>query len=92
MDRRIYPYGLMVWVDTTVTPPGEITRPYQRAMVIQDTGGAIRGPIRGDLFLGRGSKAAALAGAWQSRGAVYVFVPKTVIKPAPSSRFHAKSL
>ena len=39
-----------------------------RLMIAQDTGGAIRGPIRGDVFWGSGHEAAAIAGVMKSKG------------------------
>jgi membrane-bound lytic murein transglycosylase A len=52
--------------------------PFQRLMVLQDTGGAIRGPIRGDIFFGFGEDAGALAGPQRSDGALWVLVPNDV--------------
>ncbi len=53
-----------------------------RLMIAQDTGGAIGGPVRGDVFWGFGKAAAARAGAMKARGRYYLFLPKTVA-PAP---------
>ena len=40
-----------------------------------DTGGAIKGPVRGDLFWGAGKTAEAQAGAMQSRGRYFILLP-----------------
>ncbi len=45
--------------------------------VSQDVGAAIRGPHRVDLFAGRGPEAGRLAGHLQSRGRLYLLVPKS---------------
>ena len=46
--------------------------------IAQDTGGAIKGPIRGDIFWGAGEEAGEIAGAMRAEGRLYVLVPKTV--------------
>ena len=45
------------------------------SVVAQDTGGAIRGPVRGDLFFGFGEAAEAQAGRMRARGAYYMLLP-----------------
>ena len=45
-------------------------------MVAQDTGSAIVGPARGDIFIGSGDAAGEIAGALQSRGRFVVLVPR----------------
>ena len=42
-------------------------------MVMQDTGGAIRGPVRGDVFWGYGAQAEQLAGPHEGQGALLDF-------------------
>jgi membrane-bound lytic murein transglycosylase A len=44
-------------------------------MVAQDTGGAIRGPVRGDFFWGTGDAALAEAGRMRSRGSYMLLLP-----------------
>src|SRR5262249_13511447 len=60
VDRAFVPLGLPLWVDTSdpVEPGGRL----QRLFVTQDVGGAIRGPVRTDLFFGYGVEAARHAG------------------------------
>ena len=55
----------------------------RRLVVAQDTGGAIRGPVRGDLFFGSGAAAEAQAGRMRARGAYYMLLPLGV---APADR------
>ena len=46
--------------------PGEsvkLDRPFERLLIMQDTGGTIRGPVRGDVYWGYGTAAASIAGA-----------------------------
>ena len=47
-------------------------------MVAQDTGGAIRGPVRGDVFWGYGKKAYEGAGAMKNPGEYWMLLPKPV--------------
>jgi membrane-bound lytic murein transglycosylase A len=46
--------------------------------VAQDTGGAIRGPVRADIFFGFGPEAERRAGAMKGAGALYVLLPKAL--------------
>jgi membrane-bound lytic murein transglycosylase A len=78
VDRRYIPYGAPVWLETTAPfPDGE--RPFARLMVAQDTGGAIRGGVRGDVFWGSGDLAEFVAGHMNSRGSYYVMLPKAAV-------------
>ncbi|MBL4589581.1 MAG: murein transglycosylase A [Alphaproteobacteria bacterium] len=74
VDRGLYPYGLPVWID--VENPVEDAPNLQKLMVAQDTGGAIKGAVRGDVFWGYGANAEAMAGNMKSKGTMTVFIPK----------------
>jgi membrane-bound lytic murein transglycosylase A len=77
IDPTMIPYGAPVWVDTNLPGPRMNVpgAPLRRLMVAQDTGGAIKGPVRGDIFFGFGDQAAALAGKMKSPGSWYVLMP-----------------
>ena len=45
-------------------------------MVAQDTGGAIRGPVRGDVFWGTGAEAGAVAGHMKHPGRYWLLLPR----------------
>ncbi len=75
VDPKFVPYGAPLWLDTK-KPLGR--GPLRRLVVAQDTGGAIKGPVRGDLFWGAGRDAAALAGAMKSTGRAYLLLPKAL--------------
>jgi membrane-bound lytic murein transglycosylase A len=78
VDPRYIPFGVPVWLDTTAPwPEGE--GPLRRLMVAQDTGGAIKGVVRGDVFWGAGERAEAIAGHMRSRGRYAILVPKALI-------------
>ncbi len=80
VDRRFLPLGIPVWLDTTI--PIHDGQPFRRLMVAQDTGGAIRGPVRGDVFFGHGAGAEAMAGAMKQTGRYVLLLPRG-IEPDP---------
>lgn len=74
IDPKVVPLGTPVWL--TTNSPGDIESLYQRLVIAQDTGGAIRGPVRGDLFWGHGSLAEQSAGIMKEKGSMLVLLPK----------------
>ena len=80
VDRRFVPLSTPVWLDTTApAPDGGDAAAFRRLMVAQDTGGAIRGATRGDVFWGAGEEAAAIAGRMQNRGRVWLLLPRPLV-------------
>ena len=76
VDRAFWALGTPVWLDTHVTMPGSPDRPFRMLMVAQDTGTAIRGAARGDVFFGADATAAILAGYMKNPGRMIVLLPK----------------
>jgi membrane-bound lytic murein transglycosylase A len=74
VDTRLHALGVPFYVSTT-SPDA---KPLQSLVVAQDIGGAIRGPVRGDIFFGFGKKAEMLAGEMNQTGRLYVLLPKPV--------------
>ncbi|MDE2227573.1 MAG: murein transglycosylase A [Alphaproteobacteria bacterium] len=74
VDPRFVPLGVPLWLD--VAQGDKITR---RLVVAQDTGGAISGPLRGDLFWGAGPAAAAQAGPMRAFGRTFLLLPKLAL-------------
>ena len=72
VDKQFIPLGYPVWLDTSL--PDE-KMPYRRLMLAQDTGGAIKGAVRADIFFGNGARAEALAGAMKQSGNLYILMP-----------------
>ena len=72
VDERFIPLGAIMWLDTTA-PSGE---PLRKLVAAQDTGGAIKGAIRGDYFWGHGEEALKQAGKMNSRGRYYILIPR----------------
>ena len=73
VDPKFISYGLPIWLDTS--DPLAAARPLQRLLIAQDTGGAIKGVVRGDIFFGHGRNAAKRAGYMNRWGRYYVLVP-----------------
>ncbi|MCF8495627.1 MAG: murein transglycosylase A [Alphaproteobacteria bacterium] len=74
VDRSKIPYGIPLWVD--IAPPRAGEPPLKRLMVAQDTGGAIRGAVRGDVFWGYGDRAENMAGPMKSKGRYWLLLPR----------------
>lgn len=74
VDPSFVPYGVPVWLETTDPLLGGT--PLRRLVVAQDTGGAIKGPIRGDLFWGSDETAAAGAGLMKQDGRWFLLLPR----------------
>ncbi len=76
VDRNFMPLGAPVYLD--INNGGAALR---RLMVAQDTGGAITGPVRGDVFWGFGPDAETRAGNMRAQGRYFLLLPKTVTLP-----------
>ncbi len=73
VDARFTPLGAPVWLFTSY-PNSE--RPLAKLMLAQDTGGAIRGPVRADFYWGSGSDAGSQAGKMRQKGQMWALLPK----------------
>lgn len=69
VDNKIYPYGIPVLTQTN-------KKKYNLILITHDTGSAIKGPNRGDLFVGRGEKAGSEAGKLIEKLKLYYLTPK----------------
>lgn len=79
VDLKWVPMGTPVWLNTTRPElRTEKTHPFQRLMIAQDTGGAIRGAVRGDVYWGPGTKAITIAGKMRNPGQYWMLLPKKV--------------
>lgn len=75
IDPKFIPLNNLLWIDAD-HPVGSAN--IQKMLISQDTGGAIKGPIRGDLFWGHGHHAERHAGKMKSKGSLYIFLPKSI--------------
>ena len=80
VDTHSVPLGAPVYIATTYPLS---TKPLQRLMLAQDTGGAIRGAVRGDFFWGFGDEAGRQAGRMRQEGRMWLLWPKDVPLPKP---------
>ncbi|WP_431860275.1 murein transglycosylase A [Azospirillum sp.] len=80
VDPSHVPLGVPLWLEAkdVPVPGGEI----RRLVVAQDTGGAIKGEVRGDLFWGPGAEAADAAGLMKARGRYTMLVPRRSVQTA----------
>lgn len=81
VDHSIWAYGTPFWLATT-RPRAEdqSSTPWARLMVAQDTGTAIRGMSRGDVYWGWGEEAAFTAGHMKSAGTLTALLPVAVAR------------
>jgi membrane-bound lytic murein transglycosylase A len=75
VDRAIWTYGLPFWIAADLPWRGSSPSPFRRLMIAQDTGSAIEGPARADIFFGSGDDAGARAGDIRHAGDVVVLLP-----------------
>lgn len=78
VDRSLHPLGVLLWLDASPAIPGSDGPRLERLMVAQDTGTAIRGLQRGDVFWGSGEEAAHYAGHMQSTGEIIALLPRAL--------------
>lgn len=71
-----------MWLNTT--RPAEVNpdqdKAFQRLMIAQDTGGAIKGLVRGDVFWGGGEKATFIAGHMKNPGHYWLLLPNHTVE------------
>jgi membrane-bound lytic murein transglycosylase A len=77
----VIPLGTPIWLSTSLPAiDGSISDGkgplYQRLLFAQDTGGAINGPVRADVFFGNGDRAERLAGLMKQPGRLFALLPK----------------
>lgn len=77
VDTAFTPFGTPIWIETQRPVAGKpgATEPYRHLMIAQDTGAAIKGPARGDIFFGSTPQAADWAGRMVGGGRAIVLVP-----------------
>lgn len=78
VDRKVIPLGSLLWLSSS-TPDG---KPLIRPVAAHDTGGAIAGKVRADLFTGTGSEAGEWAGRMQQQGRLWLLWPRGQALPA----------
>lgn len=82
VDPRFIPYGSMVFVSSMLEDHDSGKGPFRRLMVADDTGSAIKGAARGDIFVGSGQTAGAIAGEIRHKADFTILVPNIRLNPA----------
>jgi membrane-bound lytic murein transglycosylase A len=82
IDRKVIPLGSLLWLSST-RPDGT---PLVRPVAAQDTGGAIAGEVRADMFWGTGDAAGELAGNMKQQGQIWMLWPKGAALPNAKSK------
>ena len=78
VDRAFMALGIPVWLEADERFAAADS--VRRLMVAQDTGGAIKGPVRGDVFWGTGDVAGSRAGVMNASGRYYLLLPRAVAR------------
>jgi len=82
VDRALHAYGTPFFIEADLPLTG---RPFRRLMIAQDTGAAIVGPARADLFFGAGEEAGQMAGRIQQSGRFAMLVPRELVPSVMSA-------
>lgn len=79
VDRPLHAYGTPFFIeaDLPLSAPGT-SEPFRRTMIAQDTGSAIVGPARADLYFGAGDEAGRVAGRIRQSGRFAMLVPREI--------------
>jgi len=78
VDPRYHPYGALIWLNVKLPMSAGDYRGTEQGVLLaaQDTGKAIRGALRGDIYFGSGKAAGQLAGVMKHSGDWYLLLPK----------------
>ena len=81
VDRERWVFGTPLFIDTHEPPEAQSPMaPFQHLMIAQDTGTAIRGLVRGDVYWGWGGMAERNAGHMKSTGGMVALLPKPLAR------------
>jgi membrane-bound lytic murein transglycosylase A len=75
VDRAIWAYGLPFWIDAELPWHEPTPTSFRRLMIAQDTGSAIVGRKRADIYIGSGDQAGRIAGGFRHHGEMIVLLP-----------------
>lgn len=81
VDPAFHSFATPIWIDAELPDANGRTGPFRRLMIAQDTGSAITGAARGDIFFGTGAAASARAGRIRHEGDFLVLLPKGMPLP-----------
>jgi membrane-bound lytic murein transglycosylase A len=79
VDRKLHGYGTPFWIDAELPLGGDTSKePFRRLMIAQDTGSAMTGPARADIYFGTGKDAGRVAGRIRNPAKVVMLVPRSI--------------
>ncbi|ANT49137.1 murein transglycosylase A [Mesorhizobium amorphae] len=78
VDRLLHTFGTPFYIDAPSLTAFD-AKPFRRLMIAQDTGSAITGPARGDLFAGSGDAAGEIAGVVRNAAEFFALLPRGLV-------------
>jgi membrane-bound lytic murein transglycosylase A len=79
VDKSLHVYGTPFFIEGELPIESERSKtPFRRLMIAQDTGSAIVGPARADLYFGAGVEAGKVSGRLRHNARFVIFVPKSL--------------
>jgi membrane-bound lytic murein transglycosylase A len=79
VDKSLHVYGTPFFIDGDLPIESETSNtPFHRLMIAQDTGSAIVGPARADLYFGAGTEAGKIAGRIKNAARFTILLPKSL--------------
>jgi membrane-bound lytic murein transglycosylase A len=86
VDKALHVYGTPFFIEGELPIETEVSKtPFRRLMIAQDTGSAIVGPARADLYFGAGQEAGKVAGRMRHNARFVILIPKG-LDPAARGR------
>ncbi len=79
VDSDLLPLGLPFWLETSLKNSEGKKERFEHLMIAQDTGSAIKGTVRGDIFFGYGKEAEDKAFYAAAQGKYFVLLPISVV-------------
>jgi membrane-bound lytic murein transglycosylase A len=87
VDKNLHVYGTPFFIEADLPLSGaRNTTAFRRTMIAQDTGSAIVGPARADLFFGAGDEAGQMAGRIKQAGRFTMLLPRELDPSAAGAR------
>jgi membrane-bound lytic murein transglycosylase A len=79
VDRHLHLYGTMFWIEADLPIASDVAETkFRRLMVAQDTGSAIVGPARADIYFGAGEEAGLIGGRIKQPGRFAMLLPREI--------------
>ena len=85
IDYRLLPFGFPFWLETKIQENDQIFK-FQKLVVSQDTGTAIRGAVRADIYFGDDEKAEELASKMKFKGKYYILLPNNIVEKIKNNK------